>query len=112
MERVGNRWGLLDMTKKELLNKIKLIEPESKEQRNQIVCSLIGHSMIQTTCFGYYYCGRCGDQLGDTLASIYPAVKDVVIIDHNCKTCEKNYKKLTWKDKLYVSDPFKKKGKV
>ncbi len=95
------------MTKKELLRKIKLIEPESKDQRNQLVCSLIGHSMIQTSCFGYYHCGRCGDQVGDTLGSIYPGVKDAVIIGHNCKTCHDNYKKLTWEDKLYVQDPFK-----
>lgn len=98
------------MTKKELLKKIKLVEPENDEQRNQIVCSLIGHSKIQTTCFGYYYCGRCGDQVGDTLGSSYPGVKDVVIVDHDCPTCHDNYDKCTWKDKLFVPNPFNKKG--
>jgi len=99
------------MTKKELLEKLKLLNLESKEQRNSIVCSLIGHSRIQTSCFGYYYCGRCGYQVGDTLGSIYEGVKEVVIIGHNCPTCRKNYKTLTWEDKLYAPNPFPRENK-
>ena len=71
-----------------------------------IICVLIGHSKIQSYCMGYFSCGRCRQQLGDSVGSTYCA-KNVVIINHNCKTCRRNYKKLTWKDKLFVPDPFK-----
>jgi len=96
------------MTKAELRAKLKALGKMTKAQRNNIVCSLIGHSMIQELCFGYYTCGRCGVQMGDNLGSIYPAAEEVVVIGHNCPKCKTNYKKLTWRDKLYVPDPFKK----
>lgn len=94
------------MTKKELLEKIKLLNPENEEQRNKLVCALVGHSKIQHAFLGQFTCGRCGEIMGDALAGCYCA-KDVVIIGHNCKTCKENYKKLTWKDKLFAPDPFK-----
>ena len=86
------------ITRKELIYKMK-----------HIVCALIGHSKIQTACFGYYYCGRCSDQVGDALGSIYPQAEQAVIIGHNCETCRKNYKKMTWRDKFMVPYPFKTK---
>ena len=95
------------ITKKELMAKLKAIEPKNKEQRNELVCALIGHSNIESTFFGYRYCGRCEAQIGDSLGSIYENPNSVVI-GHNCKICRKNYKKLTWRDKLYCPDPFKK----
>ena len=96
------------MTMKELLRKLELLEPfESEEQKKGITCQLIGHSKIQSTWFGYYYCGRCGDKLGDALGSVYTQAKEVVIIGHNCGVCRKNYEKCTWKDKFMVQDPFK-----
>lgn len=94
------------MTKKELMAKLKAMGKITKEQRNNIVCSLIGHSMIQEFCWGYFTCGRCGTQLGDNLAGVYDGT-DVVIIGHDCKKCKANYKKLTWRDKIYVPNPFK-----
>ena len=63
-----------------------------------VVCVLVGHSKIQTACFGYYSCERCGTQVGDSLASVYPAAATVVVLGHDCKTCRANAKKLTWKD--------------
>ena len=95
------------MTKKELLKKIESLELKDDDQRNKVVCSIIGHSMIMTTFFGYYYCARCGVQVGDALGSAFPAAERAVIVGHNCETCRENYKKLTWKDKLYCPDPFK-----
>jgi len=74
-----------------------------------MVCVLFGHSNIQETCFGYFNCARCGDQVGDTLGSIYPNAVNVVIVGHNCKKCKANYKKLTWKDKFLAPNPFKDK---
>lgn len=93
------------MTLKEVKERIKGLKGDV---RKQTVCALIGHSNIQTTCFGYYSCARCGDQVGDALASIYPNAVNVVIVGHNCKTCRKNYKALTWRDKFLAPSPFKK----
>ena len=98
------------MTKKELMSKLKILGKMDRQTRNNVVCSLIGHSMIQSVCFGYFYCGRCDDQVGDSLASVYPAAKQAVIIGHDCETCRVNFKALTWKDKLYAPDPFKKEA--
>lgn len=95
------------MSKKELLAKLKLLEPKDKAQRNELVCTLIGHSKICTTFFGYRYCGRCEAQLGDNLGSIDFGAKKAVIVGHSCEVCQANYKLCTWKDKLYVANPFK-----
>lgn len=94
------------MTKKELLEKLKLIAPESDEQRNSIICSLIGHSKIVDYCFGYITCARCGTQLGDCLGGAGSAEHNV-IVGHKCEVCEANSKKMTWKDKLFCPDPFR-----
>ncbi len=76
-------------TKKQLEEKIKALGEISENQKKSIVCSLIGHSDITDVCLGYVHCARCGDQIGDTLASIYPRVKKQVIINHECDTCKK-----------------------
>ncbi len=97
------------MTKQELMQKLAALGDISEEQRNQVTCSLVGHSKIQTYCFGYFNCARCGAQLGDSLASVYPQAEEVVVVGHmggNCPTCRENYKKLTWRDKLFCPDPF------
>jgi len=98
-------------TKKELLKILKTLPIENKAHRNTVICSLIGHSRICTTCFGHRYCGRCGDQLGDSLGSVDYGIKDAVIVGHNCPECKKNYKLCGWKDKLYVPNPFKKNNR-
>ena len=98
-------------TKKELLEVLKKIPIKNTEQKKAIACSLIGHSSIQTACWGYYNCGRCGQQLGDRVGSTYDT-RDIVVIGHNCPTCRKNYKKCTWKDKYLVPNPFTKKKRV
>lgn len=95
-----------DLTEKELLDKITALGDISEDQRNAIVCALIGHSKIQKHCFGYFYCARCGDLLGDKLGGYYDT-SDAVIVGHNCEVCRANYKKLSWKDKLFCPDPFK-----
>lgn len=94
------------MTRAELRRKLKALGPLDKDTRNTVTCALIGHSGIHTGCMGYFYCGRCGTQVGDSLMGSYNG-KDTVIIEHDCSTCRKNYEKLTWRDKLYVPDPFK-----
>lgn len=61
-------------------------------------------------CFGYVHCARCEEQIGDTLGGIFDTTNSV-IVNHGCKKCKKNYKKLNWKDKFLVEYPFKKEKK-
>ena len=96
------------MTKKELKKKIEALGDIDLETKKSIICSLIGHSRISTTFFGYRYCGRCGQQLGDSLGSIDLGASGSVIVGHNCKVCKANYKKCNWKDKLYCKNPMTK----
>jgi hypothetical protein len=95
-------------TEAELLAKLEALGPVSEETRNSVTCSLVGHSRIQTTFFGYFYCARCGDQVGDSLGSIYPAAAQAVVVGHDCEVCQKNYAECTWQDKVFAPDPFKK----
>ena len=90
-------------TKAEVLKRVADLD---EEQRNAVVCALVGHSRIQTACFGYFNCGRCGEQVGDTLGSIYPGAKQAVIVGHDCETCRENAKQLTWRDRLFAKEPF------
>jgi hypothetical protein len=76
------------------------------EKLKRIICVLLGHSKIIETCFGYVHCARCNDLLGDTLAGYYDT-KENVIVGHKCDTCNENYKKLGWKDKVLCPNPFK-----
>ena len=63
------------------------------------ICLFIGHSNIIEGDFGWMHCARCGWYLGDSLGGAYSNDK-CVIVGHSCKICKKNWKKLTWKDKL------------
>lgn len=75
-----------------------------------ITCLLIGHSKIQNVFFCSFYCGRCGKLLGDWLGDWrddIASTPDIVIVGDSCKACYDNYKKCTWKDKLFVGYPFK-----
>lgn len=68
------------------------------------LCSLVGHSRIISYFMGYQYCGRCKEQIGDTLSGV--GVDLSVGIGHNCEKCRTNYKLMTWKDKFLVKNPF------
>lgn len=89
------------MTKQQLLDKLKVVAPETKEQRNEIVCALVGHSRIRTFFFGYNYCGRCSTQLGDSLGGSFK-ISDEYIEGHTDQECLENLAKMGWQDKLYV----------
>jgi hypothetical protein len=98
-----------DITEQELMAKLTALGDISDEQRNEVTCALIGHSKIQTYCFGYYNCARCGAQVGDSLGGFYPQASEVVVVGHmggNCPTCRANYETLTWQDKIFCPDPF------
>lgn len=72
----------------------------------KIICAITRHSKISETCFGYRYCGRCGDQLGDSLGSVDYGSSQAVLIGHKCEKCVENYKNCTWVDKLLTPNPF------
>ena len=91
------------MNKKEVLQRIKGLDEDTQKR---MVCALIDHSRIVSFCWGYITCGRCGETIGDTIASTF-SLKEKVIINHKCDTCKKNYKSMGWKDKFLVDDPFK-----
>lgn len=76
----------------------------SRGKRLPVVLS--GTAKSRLFCFGYFNCARCGEQTGDNLAGYYPGAEDAVIVGHKCPTCEANYKKLTWRDKVFCPDPF------
>jgi hypothetical protein len=102
-----------EIESEEALQKILSTLPiKDDDRRNTIICSLIGHSNICSTCFGYRYCGRCSAQLGDSLGSIDFGASEAVIIGHKCDKCKANYELCTWKDKLYVKDPFEEEKSV
>ena len=94
------------MTVAEVRKRIRGLKPEVQKS---VVCSLVGHSLIVTACFGYIYCGRCGAQIADKLGGGgYANAEKCVQVGHNCPTCKANFKKLTWRDKFLAPDPFKK----
>ena len=102
----GRYEGEGNVEEQELLAKLELLELESETIRNNVTCGMIGHSKIQTHFFGYYYCARCGEQVGDTLGGYYPQASEVVVVGHKCDKCVENYKSITWMDKLFCPDPF------
>lgn len=69
----------------------------SLEKRRKIFCVTHRHSNVITSCFGYIYCARCGQQIGDTLAGCYENAS-AVLVDHGCEECKANAKKLTRHD--------------
>lgn len=65
----------------------------TKLQEAQIYCIKNGHADYISMCFGYVHCGRCNEQIGDTLAGIYNTT-DKMIIGHKCKKCDEVKEKL------------------
>ena len=92
-------------TEQELMAKLEALGEMDEDTRNNVVCSLLGHSNIQDSCFGYYNCARCGEHVGDAVGGIYDS-SDVVVVGHDCPKCRANYEKLNWRHKIFVPDPF------
>lgn len=91
------------LNQKEVRARIKGLDEATAKS---VVCALIGHSKIVTTCFGYIYCARCEDQIGDSLGGVSTTVNNV-IVGHNCEKCQKNFAACDWRDKFMTPDPFK-----
>ena len=94
------------MNQDELLAKLDGLGEITDVQRNDIACALIGHSHILTHSFGYWYCARCGAQVGDSIGGIYRPPDDAVLVGHNCEQCHANYDAMGWEHKLFCPDPF------
>ena len=63
----------------------------SHAERRAIFCMRNGHSRLGTVFFGYQYCGRCGQQVGDTLGGV--GMSHFVPLSHvyedpDCAKCE------------------------
>ena len=88
----------------------------SVEQEAQIYCIKNGHADYISMCFGYVHCGRCNEQIGDTLAGIYDTTNKM-LIGHKCKKCSEVKSKLNKLDKKIVNrlekaDSFPDYGKI
>ena len=81
----------------------KRIKGLGEEQAKVVVCTLVGHSRIEHSCFGQRTCARCGEITGDVLMG--GARKDVVIIGHDCGVCCELQKPLTWRDTFMAPEP-------
>jgi len=86
----------------------KRIEGLDENTAKRVVCAIVGHSRIVTKCFGYVNCARCGATVGDCLGGSATLFSNRAEVGCGCKTCKKNYKKLTWRDKFMAPDPLAK----
>lgn len=104
-------------TIKELESKLAALGELDEDTKKSVVCSLIGHSRIHTNCFGYKYCARCGNQVGDSLGGYYDGEGNVLIWqpidddgnlmpyrlhDDNCEQCRKLLSEFTFRDTYLV----------
>ena len=72
------------------------------EQQAQIYCIKNGHANYVWKFFGYVHCGRCGQQIGDQLGSIFDTT-ELIVVNHKCSICSKLKKKLSSLDKKILS---------
>lgn len=94
-----------EFTESDVRAAVEAVPGLSDGQKRSMVCVMVGHSRIILTDFGYIYCARCEDRIGDSLAGYFDGSKSV-IVGHNCEQCRENSKSLTWKDTLMAPDPF------
>jgi hypothetical protein len=77
----------------------------------RIFCAIFRHSNIETFCFGYHYCARCNEQLGDSLGGAYRNPNGVFVcckdmrINHRCISCQANWDKAGFLDKFLAQKP-------
>lgn len=69
----------------------------TKEQRLQIYCVKHGHAKFVYKFWGYVHCGRCREQIGDQLGSIFDTTQ-LMVLGHKCKVCNKIRKTLSKSD--------------
>lgn len=70
-----------------------------------VFCALWGHSYrIVTNCFGYKYCGRCGQQVGDSLGGYWDGSR-ACDINCACNACRKQWESIPWWQRLLIKTP-------
>jgi len=67
------------------------------------VCKHLGHSRIVYIHDMSTYCARCGFNMDEIID--HPMI--LVFCGDNSDTNKKNYKQMTWQDKLFVPSLFK-----
>ncbi len=68
----------------------------------RIYCVKYGHASFGTTFFGYVYCGRCDEQIGDMLGSVFSEADSFAFVgckESPCKVCDPIIAKLNSRDK-------------
>lgn len=72
-------------------------------QRARIYCVKHGHAHYVHTFFGYVYCGRCGEQIGDRLGGIY-SLESTLVVGHkkDCEVCQRVEESLNTMDKIIL----------
>jgi hypothetical protein len=80
------------------------LKRKAMEKLKKVFCALFRHSNIETVCFGYHSCARCGEQLGDSLAGAYQN-KNVVGVRCDCDECRKNYAAMGFMDTFLSKKP-------
>lgn len=77
--------------------------PMTQTQQAQIHCVKNNHARYVSTFFGYVHCGRCGEQIGDTLGGTYPMDKCAIVgcpkPPSKCKHCGPIFRSLSKMDK-------------
>jgi hypothetical protein len=77
----------------------------------RIFCAIFRHSNIESIYFGFHYCGRCGEMVGDSLGGVYKNPKGVFLrckdmrITGHCRTCETNWQNAGFLDKFLTPKP-------
>lgn len=74
----------------------------TQEQKARIYCIKHGHADYAFQFWGYVYCGRCGEQIGDKLGGVFMGAEKTAMIhckDNPCKVCDPIIKNLNPFDK-------------
>lgn len=74
---------------------------ETREEKALLFCHRNGHSRIVESDWGYIYCCRCGQQIGDLLGGGF-RVTDEYMVGHDDRECLDNWLNLTKEDKHLV----------
>jgi hypothetical protein len=83
---------------------MKNMVKRTQEDKARVYCIDHGHAPYTTQFWGEVYCGRCGDKIGDVLASVFDLSNKMVIgcKTPNCKVCPKVMRSLKPFDKEIV----------
>lgn len=70
-----------------------------KNKLQKILCALFGHPRVVINDFGYKYCARCNEQLGDSLGGYWTGDGFCELLC-DCDECKGVKRILKWHEKL------------